>query len=107
MSDWVRKTYALRFQVRTQRPVIVNLAVEDDDDLAVGARHRLRGAIRQIDDGKPAMAEADAAVRGQPFALAVGAARRHVVADGAQLGQVDGIGGVVIGVKAGKAAHFV
>jgi hypothetical protein len=29
-----------------------------------------------------------------------------VVADRAQLGQIDRIGGVVIGVKAGKAAHF-
>jgi hypothetical protein len=29
-----------------------------------------------------------------------------VVADSAQFGQVDGIGGVVIRVKAGKAAHF-
>jgi hypothetical protein len=30
-----------------------------------------------------------------------------VIADSAQLGQVDVIGGVVIRVKAGKAAHFV
>ena len=53
------------------------------------------------------MAEADAAVSGQPFALAVGAARRHVVADRAQLLLVDRIGGVMIGVKAGDAAHCV
>src|SRR4051794_7510990 len=37
--------------------VIVDFAIEDDDDGSVLVLHRLRGRLRQIDDLEPAMQE--------------------------------------------------
>ncbi len=42
--------------------VVVDLAVEDDDELAVGGGHRLPALGRQVDDGQPAVAETETAV---------------------------------------------
>src|SRR6185295_9164991 len=44
---------------------------------------------REINDGKPAMAEADAALFVEPIARAIGAARRHTVANGGQLALIN------------------
>src|SRR5262249_16752675 len=44
-----------RLQRRTQFPVIVDLPIKCDDDLAVGAHHRLRAAFRKVDNGQPAV----------------------------------------------------
>ena len=96
---------ALRFELAAQFAVVVDLAVEGDDELAVGAVHRLRAALGEVDDGQAAVAQGDSSVIGEPFALAVGAAGGHVVADGAQFGPVRRGGGGVEGVEAGYAAH--
>src|SRR5207245_74756 len=53
---------------------VVDLAVEDDVELAVGARHRLTTGD-EIDDGKPCHAEPDArTIVADPRPLVVGAA---------------------------------
>ncbi len=44
------EAHALGLEFGAQRPVIVDLAVEGDDDVAVGAGHRLGGAVGQVED---------------------------------------------------------
>jgi hypothetical protein len=51
-----------RLQFDAQLLEIVNLAVEDDEDLAGLVRHWLMPVRRQVDDGKPAMTERNRAV---------------------------------------------
>jgi hypothetical protein len=96
---------ALRRELVAQRTVVVDLAVEDDAEPAVGALHRLVGDGAQVDDRQPAMAEADAALGAHPLARAVRSARGHAVARGAQLRRVDRrcVGGV--GEDAVDPAH--
>jgi hypothetical protein len=96
---------ALRFELAAQFAVVVDFAVEGDDELAVCALHRLCAALGEVDDGQAAVAEGDAAVVGEPFAMAVWAAGGHVVADGAQLCPVRRGGGGGEGVEAGYGAH--
>jgi hypothetical protein len=82
---------ALGFKLAAQFAEVINFAVEGDDELAVvaigavGMGHRLRTALRQVDDGQAAVAECDSSIIGKPFAVAVWAAGGHGVADGAQL----------------------
>ena len=66
---------ARRLEFRAQPLEIVDLAVEHDDVLRVVARHRLVAGDRQVDDGQPARAEADALAR--PHAAVIGAAMDH------------------------------
>jgi hypothetical protein len=96
---------ALRFKLAAQFAVVVDLAVEGDDELAVGTVHGLRAALGEVDDGQAAVAEGDSSIIGEPFAMAVGPAGGHVVADGAQLGPVRRGGGGGEGVEAGYGAH--
>ncbi len=65
---------ALRLEFRPQRVKVVDLAVEDDPQAPVGRRHRLVAERREVDDREPAVAEADASVRGDPGAGVVGSA---------------------------------
>src|SRR5262245_23245374 len=51
-----------RFQLRPQFPEVVNLAVENYPGRAVGRGHRLKPAIRQIENRQTAMPESDARV---------------------------------------------
>ena len=67
-------------ELRPQLGVVVDLAVEDELDRPVLVRHRLVGAVREVDDREPARAEADAPVGGDPGARAVGAAMGERVA---------------------------
>ena len=53
-------THALRLELRHQRRVVEHLAVVDELQRAVVARHRLL-AVRDVHDAEPAMAERDAA----------------------------------------------
>jgi hypothetical protein len=80
-------TVAARLQLRTQRGVVVDLAVERDPDLAVGGAHRLVSA-RDVDDGEPSMREAHRAVR--PEAGVVRAAVAQHVAHAAERLRIDG-----------------
>lgn len=98
---------ALGFETLPKWAVVVDFAIEADDELAVGAGHGLRGAFAEVDDGEPPMAEADALVGGNPFALPVRPPRGHVVAYAAQFFPVDRKGRVVVGINAGYATHGV
>jgi hypothetical protein len=64
----------LRFELAAQFAVVVDLAVEGDDELVAGAMHGLRAAFRQVDDGQAAVAQVDSSIIGEPFAVAVRAA---------------------------------
>ena len=86
-------------------PVIVDLPIKGDDELAVGARHRLRAAFGKVDDGQPAMPEAHTLILRIPLAKAIRAARSHMIANAPQLGAIDRVGGVMIRVDAGDATH--
>ena len=55
-----------RLAFRPQLAVIVDLAVEDDAQGPVGAGHRLRPGLGQVDDRQPAVGQADGAVGRQP-----------------------------------------
>src|SRR5205823_5297636 len=97
---------ALGLELGAQLRIIVNLAVEHDVDAAVLARHRLRGALREIEDRKPPMAEPAAAVVRPGDAFGVGTARAHVVARGKKLGEARLAGGGVVRKDTVNAAHW-
>ena len=95
---------AFGFELGTELAVVVDLAVEGDDEGAVVAEHRLGAGRGEIDNRKAAMAKADTTVLGEPIAGAVRTASGHGVADGGELGGADGFAGAV--VKDGSdAAH--
>ena len=68
---------ALALEAGAQIAVVVDLAVEDDDQPAVRRSHRLVPGRRQIDDGQPAEAERHARRRVDEIAGVVGAAMRQ------------------------------
>src|SRR5262245_52817962 len=64
----------------------------------------MRAGGREINDSQATVAQADAAVGREPIAVAIGPTRGHRIANGRQLGRVDGFAGAVI--KDGSdAAH--
>ena len=65
-------------KLAAQFPVIVDLAIEDDDGLPVGAEHRLRTGSAEVDDAQPRVAEKDlpAGDRSQVLTVGVGSAMR-------------------------------
>src|SRR5262249_7435184 len=67
----------MHLQLRAEVGVVVDFAVEDDADLAVGGPHGLRAAA-EVDDGEAAVAEEDGGTFGEPVTFGVGSA----VADG-------------------------
>ena len=71
-------------QLAPERKMVVDLAVEGDPNGAVRIGHGLGGGIGKVDDGEPAVGEADAAVLGFPASLSVGSPVRHAVAHGLQ-----------------------
>ena len=93
------------FERRAQLPVIVDLPIKGDDELAVGAHHRLRAPFGKVDDRQPAMPEAHTLILRIPLAKAIGSARSHMIANALQLGAINRVGSVMIGVDAGDAAH--
>src|SRR4029453_16182833 len=58
---------ALGAQALADGPVAVELAVDDQPDVAAGVRHRL-GTVVEADDREARMAEEPAAVGGDPLA---------------------------------------
>ena len=58
-------------QMGTNVGVIVDLAVEDDPESAVGTGHRLIRSAGKVDDRQPAMPQTDTAVTGNPDTGAV------------------------------------
>jgi hypothetical protein len=55
------ESVALREKFTAKFGVVVNFAVEDDGRLAVGGGHRLR-AVREVEDGQPAMSQKEVSV---------------------------------------------
>ena len=66
---------AARLQLRAEFGVVVDLAVEDDAELAVARPHRLRAA-GEIDDREAAMAEEDARAFIRPMPVCIRPAMR-------------------------------
>ena len=52
------KLRAVRFQLSSQLPIVVNLSVEHDRQIAGVVPHRLVGALGEVDNAKPTMPEA-------------------------------------------------
>ena len=93
-------------QLGTELAVVVDLAVKGDDERTIVIFHRLGAGGGEVDNREAAMAQANAAVGGNPIAGAIGAARDHGVADGGQLFVADRFARSVI--KDGSdAAHFL
>ena len=63
--------------------MIVDFAVEDDDEAAVVREHRLVAGGRQVDDRQPPVAERDPRLGIAPQALVVGPAMRQAAGHGA------------------------
>ena len=55
-------------ELRAQLRIVVDLAVEHDDETAVFTRHRLGGAVGKVEDRQPTMPEAATPVRAPPGA---------------------------------------
>ena len=73
-SPRCRNGRGTRRRARQRRPqflVVVDLAVVDDDEAAVGRDHRLMAGRRQIDDRETAMRERDAGLGVDPNAVVV------------------------------------
>src|SRR5262245_21998809 len=97
---------ALCLQSGPQRAIVVDLAVESNDQPAVCSLHRLRAARRQIDNRETAMPEADAAIGGVPLTTTVRTARSHVVAHANKFVPIHGSCSRAVGVDARNAAHI-
>jgi hypothetical protein len=54
--------------------VVVDLAIEGDDEAPVARQHRLPTRRRQVDDRKPAMNEGDSRIFIEPHPVVVGTA---------------------------------
>ncbi len=73
-----------RLDLGAQPTVVVDLAVEDDDVTAAVRSHRLVAGRRQVDDGQPAVDEADAGPGVLPQSDVVGPAMGDGLAHAAQ-----------------------
>ena len=71
--------------------MVVNLAVEDQDEAAICGHHRLMTGRRQVEDREPPMSQSDTRVGIGLGARAVGAAMRDALGHG-QDDAVDGWG---------------
>ena len=96
VSEVVRKLWPSGKQLLAELEVIVDLAVEDDGEAAVRARHRLLAAAN-VDDRQAAMAEADLEASvggvGERVAGAIRPAMGHRVGDAGKGLAVLAIGG--------------
>ena len=66
---------------RTQRWIVVDLAIEGDAEIAIAAPHRLEAGVREIDNRQAAMGQPDATIFRDPKTLAIGTAIDHGIAD--------------------------
>ena len=71
------EAHAFGLELPAQCRIVVDLAVEDDDKPPVVADHRLRGALGEIEDGKPAMSKAAAPIFTPPRARSIRPAFTH------------------------------
>src|SRR5258705_14000844 len=83
------KGVSLPDELLSESLIVVDLAVEHKLDGSIFVGHWLGASLGKIDDRKAAMAQSDAAVRGEPLADAVGPPCVHVIANGAQFVSAD------------------
>src|ERR1700677_2525906 len=57
---------AVRLELGTELRIIVDLAIEYDDETAVFTGHWLRSTVGEVDDRKPSMPEGAMSVRAPP-----------------------------------------
>ena len=85
VSESPRNVAPGRFQLGTQLPEVVDLAVVGDHQIAAGGHHGLASARREVDDGEAAVPQRDPRIRIGPFTGVVGTARfdepRHATGD--------------------------
>ena len=99
------KLRAAPLESRAQLAMVVDLAVEDDHELAIDVEHRLLALGRKIDDRQPSRAESDAMIVGDPRAAGVGSAREHALRDGVELVAANVIRAGFVREDCGDAAH--
>src|SRR2546428_10898348 len=56
----------VHLETASQVSIVEDLTVETDDEVAVGAEHRLMDFLAQVDNRQPAVAEGDGSVRPVP-----------------------------------------
>jgi hypothetical protein len=93
---------AFRFEARTQRGMVVDLAVERDPHAAVLVGHRLLACGAHVDDREPAVREPNRTIDEQ--ATAIRASVAEDIAHAPKTIGVDGLSRVEVD-DAGKSAH--
>ena len=83
---------ATGLELGAQIRMIVDFAVEGQHEPPIGRKHRLVPRRRQVDDGQPAMAEADARLRVHPQADIVGTTVRHGIGHAFEQAGLDPVG---------------
>src|SRR5262249_11137331 len=78
-----------RHELGPQPAMVVDFAVEGDDDGAILVLHGLRGCCSQIDNREPAMTEGDLAVAGEPAVAAIRSAMSHYGGHAFDQGTID------------------
>src|SRR5262249_31503640 len=95
-----------RLELASYIAIIVDLAVEGDHVATIGRMHRLRAAGAEVDDGKPALAESDAAFGVNPDVSGIRAAMPYRLDHGfADCAQCCGRGRCAPIDQTGNAAH--
>lgn len=88
---------ALGLQLSAQGAVIVDLAIEADDIAAVARNERLCPALTEVLYRQASVCEAHAAIRRNPYALAIWPPRALGITGEDQLIRIDGVGRVMMG----------
>ena len=96
---------AVGLEFRAQLRIVVDLAVEHDDEPAVVTHHRLRSSVGEIDDREPSMPQAATPVPAPPHARSIGASCTHRLSRLQKLGFLRRAGRRVIRKNAVYAAH--
>src|SRR5258708_4117099 len=96
---------AAALEARAQFAVVVDLAVEDDHQLARCVHQRLIALGTQVDDRQSSRRESDTSIVADPDAARVGSARTHPLVDRFELLAADWRRVVAICEKCGDSAH--
>jgi hypothetical protein len=81
------EAHALRFEVGAKLAMVIDLAVECDDDASVLGTHRLGSGIAEIHDGEAPVCEPRPPILCDPRASAIRTARNHCIPNLDELGK--------------------